>query len=323
MPASWAAAILFMVGAGLAIWATERFLDGVLGLAAGLRFSAFAVGAVLSGLEAENIAVGLAAGGRGTAAVALGTVFGGTIFVLSVALGVAALLVPLEIHLPRGVLVLFAVSPLLAGLALLGTSTPRWAGALLLLAFAGAMCYLVWVSRLHQFLHSSEVHEVREVAEAQERLAARRRPLWQAFALALGSLVVLGLGGELVATGAEQLIATFGVPAFVMGMVVTPAAIELEEVARQAIPSRRGRHDVSAGNLVGTTLYFVLLNLGLIALLTPVHVDRQVVRLDWPVLLLVTWLVTLLLWHGRVGRPAGVVLLLIYAAYVVGQVIVR
>ena len=51
--------------------------------------------------------------------------------------------------------------------------------------------------------------------------------------------------------------------------LVTPAAIELEDVIRQAIPTKEGRPDVSVGNLVGTLLYFALFNLGLIALLTP------------------------------------------------------
>lgn len=305
------ALLLFEGGAVLAVFATERLLEGLISLALLLRFSAFAVGAVLSGLEAENIAVGLAAGGRGVAPVALGTVFGGAIFLVCVALGLAALLFPLEVQLPRGVLAIFAASPLLAGLTLLFPVTSRWAGVILLLAFVGAMVYLVRVSHNRQFLLS------KEVAESQEK----QRPLWKAAALTVFGLVVISIGGELVATGAEQLIAALGVPALFMGMIVTPAAIELEEVARQAIPSKRGRHDVSAGNLIGTLLYFVLFNLGFIALLTPVHVDPLVVRLDWPLLILVTWIATAFLWRGRVGRVAGVLLLLSYVSYVILHVI--
>jgi cation:H+ antiporter len=307
------ALLLFVGGAVLAVFATERLLEGLVSLAQLLRFSAFAVGAVLSGLEAENIAVGLAAGGRGVAEVSLGTVFGGAIFLVCVALGLAALLFPLEVQLPRGVLALFAASPLLAGLTLLDPVTPRWAGVILLLAFVGAMVYLVRVSRHHQFLLS------KEVAESQEK----QRPLFQAVALTAFGLVVIGIGGELVAQGAEQLIAALGVPALLMGMIVTPAAIELEEVARQAIPSQRGRHDVSAGNLIGTLLYFVLFNLGFIALLTPVHVDPLVVRLDWPLLILVTWMTTAFLWRGRVGRVAGLLLLLSYVISVVLHVVLH
>jgi cation:H+ antiporter len=73
-------------------------------------------------------------------------------------------------------------------------------------------------------------------------------------------------------------------------MVATPAAIELEEVVRQAVPARRGRPDVSAGNLVGTVMYFVLFNLGLIALVAPVHVSPLTRMLDWPCLVASTWL---------------------------------
>src|SRR5205807_1626891 len=113
------------------------------------------------------------------------------------------------------------------------------------------------------------------------------------------------------------------VPAFFMGMIVAPAAIELEEVFRQAIPSKEGRHDVSAGNLVGTLLYFLLFNLGLVALLTPVKVDPLVRQLDWPFLVVVTFLATVFLWRGRVGRGAGVLLLLAYVAYIILHVIFR
>jgi tetrahydromethanopterin S-methyltransferase subunit D len=50
---------LFGVGVALVIWATQRLLEGLVGLAWLLRVSAFAVAAILSGFEAENVAVGL------------------------------------------------------------------------------------------------------------------------------------------------------------------------------------------------------------------------------------------------------------------------
>jgi Ca2+/Na+ antiporter len=70
-------------------------------------------------------------------------------------------------------------------------------------------------------------------------------------------------------------------------------------------------------------LYFVLFNLGLITLLTPVRVDPLVRRLDWPVLIAVTWLATLFLWRGRVGHMAGVLLLAAYGAYLTAHVLLR
>lgn len=300
------AVILFVTGVLLAVWATERLLEGLVGLAAALRLSAFAVGAVLSGFEVENVAVGLAAGARGSGAVALGTVFGGAIFLVCVALGVGALLFPLEVRLPRGVIAVFAASPVLAGVGVLFPVTPRWVGAVLLAAFAASVAYLVVASRTHQFLDAGEAEEARE----------KQRSLGGAALLAAVGLIAISVGGELVARGAEGLIAALSLPALLVGMVITPAAVELEEVLRQAVPSRRGRHDVAAGNLVGTLLYFLLFNLGLIALLTPVPVDPLVRTLDWPFTVAVTWIAAALLWRGRIGRSAGAPLLAAYALYV-------
>lgn len=305
--------ILFVVGVLLAVWATERLLEGLVSLSMALRLSAFAVGAVLSGFEAENIAVGLAAGNRGAAPVALGTVFGGAIFLVCAALGIGALLFPLTVKLPKAFLLVFASSPILAGISLIAPITPRWTGLILLLAFFATIVYLVRASRHQTFLASEEVQEARE----------KQRPLWFAIALTLVGIIVISVGGELVALGAEGIVASLGVPALLMGMVVSPAAIELEEVIRQAVPSREGRHDVSAGNLVGTLLYFVLFNLGLITLVTPVQVDPLVRQLDWPFLIVVTLLATIFLWRGRVGRFAGVLLLVAYVVYIVLHILLR
>lgn len=307
------AMVLFVLGAGLAIWATELLLTGLVNVAAALRLSAFAVGAVLSGLEAENLAVGLAAGRQQASALALGSVFGGAIFLICVALGLGAVLFPLEVHLPRGVLLIFAASPVLAGLALISPRTPRLSGVVLLVAFVGALIYIVRVSRGQEFLASHEVEQAQQ----------RKRPLGIALLLTLVGIVVISVAGELVARGAMGIVAGLGVPAAIMGMIVTPVAVEIEEVFRQAVPSREGRHDVSAGNLVGTLLYFTLCNLGLIALITPVSVGSLARTLDWPALLIVTWLATLFLWRGRVGRGAGLLLLIAYGLYAALHVLVR
>src|SRR5215207_5517197 len=284
--------VLFAAGVGLVIWATERLLEGLVGLASLVRVSVFAIAAVLSGFEAENVAVGLAAARRGASEVALGTVFGGAIFLVCGALGLGAVLYPLRMNLPRGFLVLMTACPVVAGIGLLGEETNRLAGAALLLAFVAAVCYLVLASRDHVFLESGEVREARE----------KRRSYRWAVGLTILGLLVIALGGELVTEGAEGIVSVLGLSTLFVGMVVTPAAIEVEEVIRQAVPAREGRPEVSAGNLVGTLLYFLWFNLGLIALIFPVRVDPQVIVFDWPYLVAVTWLAALFFARGRVGR---------------------
>jgi len=299
------ALLLFAAGVAVVVWSTERLLHGLVGIAVVASVAPFVVSAVLSGMEAENVAVGLAAGSRGAADVALGTVFGGSIFLVCVALGLGAMIAPLRVRLPRGVLVLFAAAPVVAGLPLLGDTTPRWTGALLLLAFVVGLAYVVRVSRHHVFMESDEVEEATE----------RPRPVWVSVAFTVLGIGAITAGGELVASGATRLIADAGLSAGLVGMVLTPAAIEAEEVVRQVVPARAGRHDVSAGNVVGTLLWFALFNLGLIALATPVRVPRLSRALDYPFLVGATWLATALLARGRIGRTAGAMLVALAVAY--------
>src|SRR5205807_118414 len=178
-------------------------------------------------------------------------------------LGLGAVLFPLRVQLPRGVLVVFATAPLLAGVALVGDTTSRMAGIVLLVAFALGLGYVVMASRGHRLLQAKEVVEA----------ASGPRRWWLPVLLTLLGIGAITVGAELVTFGAQRMIGRLSIPAALVGMIVTPAAIELEEVIRQAIPAREGRPDVSAGNLVGTVLYFVLFNLGLIALVAPVHVS--------------------------------------------------
>lgn len=307
------AVVVFAGGVALVVLATQRLLDGMVGLALALRLAPFAVSAVLSGMEAENVAVGLAAGSRGAAEVALGTVFGGSVVVICFALGLGAMIAPLRVQLPRGVLLLLVLTALLAGLPLLGDSTPRWTGAVLLLGFAGSLAYVLRVSRHHQFMESDEV----------EAAASEQRPLWLLLTLTAAGIALLTAGGELVASGATRLIADVGLGAGLVGMVLTPLAIEAEEVVRQVVPARAGRPDVSAGNAVGTLLWFVLANLGLIALLTPVRVPRLVRVLDWPFLVAAALLCVAVFARGRVGRASGATLVALGVAYAVLRAVVR
>lgn len=302
----------FLAGVVVVVWSTERLLAGMVGLAALLHLAPFAIAGIFSGMEAENVAVGLVAANANQPDLALGTVFGGGVFIVCVALGLGAVLFPLRVQLPRGVLGTLALAPVVAGIALIGDTTSKLAGLVLLGVFAASLGYLVIASRTHRFLELEE-----ELETAQEH-----RQWWLPLVLTLVGIGAITLGAELVTFGAQRMISIFSLPPALIGMIVTPAAIELEEVIRQAVPAREGRPDVSAGNLVGTVLYFVLFNLGLIAVAAPVHVSALTRTLDWPFLVASTWLATLFLWRGGVSRRQGGLLLVVYAGYVAAHLVV-
>ena len=202
---------LFAVGVVIVIWATERLLEGLVGLAGLLRVSIFAIAAVLSGFEAENVAVGLAAARREAAELALGTVFGGAIFLVCVALGLGTLLYPLRVTLPRGFLFLMAICPLLVGAGLIGENEPPgWGGV------ARRLCGRYRLPRA--YLSGPRLSGVRGGEGAEEE----PRSYTAAIGLTIAGLVVIALGGELVTRGAEGIVSVLGLSTLLVGMVVTP-----------------------------------------------------------------------------------------------------
>ncbi len=298
-------ALQFLSGVGLVLWGAERFTDGAVRTAALFALSPFFVGTVVSGFEPENLATGVAAALGGLSQVALGTVIGATIFMLTAGLGVALLIVPMEVNIPKAGVVAMWASLVPAAIALWNDGTvSRGEGALLVLVAVGV---LGWLYRRSPLLLAADLDDAEE-------------PPHRSRAKALG-LLVLGIGGmlvgaELVVRGATGLISSLGISETFFGMTVVAIGESLEETARMVAPARRGHPEIAWGNVVGTVVILVAFNLGVIALVRPLTADPLVLRLHVPYLIGCTLLVSAgLLWARRLGRGMGVLLLGLYLLY--------
>lgn len=77
----------------------------------------------------------------------------------------------------------------------------------------------------------------------------------------------------------------------------------------------QGAPDVAVGSVIGSNIFNVLVILGLAALIIPLRVSRQLVRLDIPLMILASVLVYALCVNGQLGRFEGLVLLLGLVGY--------
>src|SRR6266508_197913 len=103
---------LLVAGIGLVVGGAELFFEGLLSAAARLRVPAFALTAVVSGFELENLAAGIAANAKGLPGAAAGTFLGGTTFLALGVAGIGALLAPMRSRLPLPALAWTAAAPL-------------------------------------------------------------------------------------------------------------------------------------------------------------------------------------------------------------------
>jgi len=132
----------------------------------------------------------------------------------------------------------------------------------------------------------------------------------------LGLALVIG-GAEAVVRGASRLANTLGVPALIIGLTVVAFGTSAPELVVSLRATTRGSGDIALGNVIGSNIFNVLFVLGLAALVVPLRVSEQLIRLDLPVMIGSASLLMLLAQNGRIGRLDGIVLLLILVTYLV------
>ena len=121
-------------------------------------------------------------------------------------------------------------------------------------------------------------------------------------------LVLLIAGAEMLVRGASSLATAVGISPLVVGLTVVAFGTSSPELAVSTQASFAGQADLALANVVGSNIFNVLFILGLSALVAPLVVSQQLVRLDVPLMIAVTGLVFLLCVDGSLGRIDGVIL---------------
>lgn len=137
----------------------------------------------------------------------------------------------------------------------------------------------------------------------------------------IGGLVLLVVGAEALVRGASRLAARFGISPLIIGLTVVAFGTSAPETAVSIQASLDGSGDIAVGNVIGSNIANVLLILGLSALIAPLIVSRQLVRLDVPVMIAAGVVTFALAWDGSISRLDGFILLALLILYTVFLVI--
>jgi cation:H+ antiporter len=129
-------------------------------------------------------------------------------------------------------------------------------------------------------------------------------------------LLLLFAGGDLLVRGASRLARVLGISPLVVGLTVVAFGTSAPEAAVSVKASFAGTPGLALGNVVGSNIFNILFVLGLTALMAPIPIHRQLIRLDLPVMMGASLLVCLLSLNGTLGVAEGIVLLAALAAYV-------
>ncbi len=121
-------------------------------------------------------------------------------------------------------------------------------------------------------------------------------------------LVLLVLGAEWLVKGASRLALSYGISSLVVGLTVVAYGTSAPEMSVSVMSSLQGKSEMAIGNIVGSNIFNVLFILGVSALITPLLVDRQLIHLDVPVMILSSLVMLLLCADGNISRVDGLLL---------------
>jgi len=128
-------------------------------------------------------------------------------------------------------------------------------------------------------------------------------------------LLLLIVGAEVLVRGASRLAAACGITPLIVGLTVVAFGTSSPELAVSVKSALSGQSGIAVGNAVGSNIFNVLFILGLSALIVPLVVAQQLVRLDVPLFIGLSVLVLVASLDGRLDRVDGLVLVAGLALY--------
>jgi cation:H+ antiporter len=323
-------AILVLLGGGILLtFCVEKLISYLTRTALGLRVSLFALAIVFTGFEFDDTILALVLSGGGLEGAALGTALGTGLAIVGVTLALAAIVNPFPVDVPSDYVVLFVLAPLLLVPFVLAGTLTFVHGIVLLGAFVVMFGYII--VREHRrdtpvFRNTELGEEIRADGGVtlpssvsripEDRLVGRRSPAgWIWLALSILALAGIVFASMLLEAGSEVVIDGFGIDETVFGATVLTVILTFEDLMLTIEPVRRGVPEIGVGNVIGSVLFSVTGNVGVIMLLSDLEISRSVLIFHLPSVIVVTALAAYFLYEGELKRWQGFLLGGLYVVY--------
>jgi len=138
--------------------------------------------------------------------------------------------------------------------------------------------------------------------------------------LVVGTGLLL-FGAELLVRGASRLAIAVGISPLVVGLTVVAFGTSAPELAVSVEAALKDDPAIAIGNVVGSNIFNILVIMGASALITPLAVTQQLIRVEIPLMIaasLVTWGLAA---SGVIGRVEGSALFLALVIYTLWAVV--
>ena len=136
------------------------------------------------------------------------------------------------------------------------------------------------------------------------------------FVLLVLGFTMLVVGADKFVDGAAGIADKFGIPQMVIGLTIVAMGTSAPEAAVSVTAALKGNADITIGNVVGSNILNVLVILGLCALFTSVKIAKSTLKIELPIMLVITVMMVV---QGCIGgyvtRIDGVIMWIAFIGY--------
>lgn len=302
--------VFLVVGFILLIKGADFFVEGSSSVAKMLRVPSLIIGMtiVAMGTSFPECSVSINASIAGSNALAISNAVGSNIFNLMVVCGVCTLFCPLAVDkgtLKKEFPFSIIVALILLGLGSYGMVLGHIDGIIMSVIFAGFLYWMV-ISAKKARAESQDNEEEYEIM-----------PVWKCIFYIIGGIVAIIAGGDVVVDSATKIAEQFGMSENLIGLTVVAFGTSLPELVTSVVAAKKNEVDMALGNVIGSNIFNILLVLGVAAAISPIAFIMENI-IDIVVLVVMSLIVWVFAWSKqKLVRGEGIVMLLMYAAYVV------
>ncbi len=351
--------VFFVLGLVLLVFGANYVTDGAVAVARRFKVSNLIIGltVVALGSTMPDIVVCVESAFQDKPALAVGEVIGANIFDLLLVVGIMGLVRPFKVSgimRTQDLPILFIASAALwiAGDSVLFDAAHhnvinRSSGIMLIVIFVFYMWFMILSSKNKQLqdpddsddeVPSSEeagssqsenvgiasAHSTKcELSALKADVAKLRSKHWFSWVMIVVGLGALVVGGNWVVDGASVLALKIGMSQAMVALTVVAIGNALPDLVTSVTATVKGASGIAFGNIVGSCIINALLTIGLSALVIPLRAD-SIGFVDFITLVgaaALLWIVPLMVKSRKIGRVFGIVLTLLYVAYMVFTVV--
>ena len=138
--------------------------------------------------------------------------------------------------------------------------------------------------------------------------------------LLIACFAILIKGADFMVDAASYIAKAAKVPSLIIGLTIVAFGTSCPEAGVSVVSSLNGANSLSISNVVGSNAFNLLVVIGISALLSTIAVEKDVLKLDYPICLFASVLMVIFCFDNYFSRLEGailVVLIVLYVSYLV------